>query len=269
MPGDNVLRFRNPYDAYEHCRIAIDAWHPLWQAALRSGDLTSLKQLEERFRNRVLAVFPKNAYRGSWASTNCNFAYRLSELSEFEHPIKNMSEARALYQAALPHAAPEWHGSLRATHEHCCAELLLRYAEVHGDQGALVDTARLCEQAIERDTSVTPRALVTLGATHRRLAEYHRSLASCETALDTLRQAEIRQTPQDGNLSWALQRQTLAAVLLLAHELGGNTSLSEAHAAIDEALSTYDLNAHNLWIRPSHREDSIRTKLQIEQGIHP
>ncbi len=266
MPGDNVLRFKNPYDAYEHCSVALAEWHPQWQAALRAGDLTQLKSLEERYRRRVLAVFPRDAYTGSWANANANFGYRLSELSEFERPIEHMAEARALYTEALPQTAPDWNNFLRATNEHCCAEVLLRYAEVSGDRAALDEAAQLCEQAIGRDTSEAQRALATLGAVQRRIAEHDRTLAACEAALATLQRADVNETPENGTLNWALQRQTLAATLLLTRELGGDADLVAAHAAVSEALANYDLNPHSFWIRPSRREDAIRTKALIEQG---
>lgn len=269
MPGDKVLRFKTPYDAYEHCQTAIDAWHPLWQAALRSGDLRELKALEERFRHRVLAVYPRDAYAGSWAMINANFAYRLSELSEFDQPLEHISEARALYQVSLPGAAPDWHNSLRASYEHSYAEILLRYAEVSTDRAALNEAAQFCERVIERDTGDKPRALATLGAVHRRIAERDRSLPACEIALDVLRQADSDQTPENGDLSWALQRQTLAAALLLSRDLGGSGDLTIAQTAIDEALTNYALNPHGFWIRPSRREDAIKTKARIEQGYRP
>jgi len=266
MAGDNVLRFKNPYDAYEHCSVAMAEWHPQWQAALRAADLAQLKSLEERFRRRVLAVFPKDAYSGSWAGANANFGYRLSELSEFERPLEHMTEARALYVEALPRTAPDWHNSLRATNEHCCAEVVLRYAEVSGDRAALDQSARLCEQAIERDTSEKQRALATLGAVRRRIAEHDRTLTACEAALATLQQAETDYTPENGTLDWALQRQTLAAVLLITHELGGEADLAAARAAVHETLANYDLNPHGFWIRPSRIEDATRTEAQIGRG---
>lgn len=269
MPGDNVLRFKSPYDAYEHCRTATYAWHPQWQAALRANDIAELKNLEQEFRRRVLAVFPKDVYAGAWASTNANFAYRLSELSEFENAVEHMAEARSLYRAALPEAAPEWHSSLRATHEHCCAEVLLRYAEVSGERAVLSEAGLLCEQAAARNDGEKRRALVTLAAIHRRIAEHDSSLAACEAALHTLLQFDVEQTPETGDLSWALQRQTFAAVLLLQQKLGADTDLSAARIAIDKAFANYSLNPHDFWIRPSRLQDAIRTKTEIEQGNLP
>lgn len=264
--GENIISFKNAYDAYEHCSVEMDSWHPKWQGALRSNDLAELRALADRYRHRILAVFPKEAYSGSWAGANTNFAYRLYELSEFEESVAHMRESRTLYQSHLPNSAPEWHGSLRSINEHCYAEILLRYAELTNEPIALVEANDRCAQALSLNNAEQVRVLSTAGAIQRRIAERESSIGACDRALDTLRRAEVDQTADNGDLSWALERQTFAALQLLKCNLGAEADLSAALVAVDQALTNYSLNPHNFWIRPSRRQDAITTKAGIERA---
>lgn len=264
---DNIVRFKTPYDAHEHCTQELHAWHPRWQAALKAGDLAELRDLEQHFRHRVLAVYPKDAYSGSWAGANTNFAYRLYELSEYERTPELMTEARTLYGQHLEGAAPEWHTSMRSSYEHCYAEILLRHADVSGDSSSLREAVPFCERVIAQQTGAQRLGFATYSAILRRMAERDREQEVCNTALDMAERAGAAAADQDvsnGDLGWALQRQTIAALLLLKHEMGEPSDLSAAHHAVEEALSNYALNTHNFWIRPSRLADAMKTKAALQ-----
>jgi hypothetical protein len=267
MTSGDIIDFKTPFEAYEHCEEELRAWHPRWQTALRAGDLTALRDLIDRYRHRVLAVFPKDAYRGSWAGALRNFAYRLGEFSEFEQPLQHMTEACALYEETLSDLAPDWNKSLKAPQLHNYAELLLRLTEV-GGLDSLQRADELCQDAQAVWDGEKPRFEATRGTVLRRVAERTRDIADCDAALATLREAETDQNASNADLSWALQRRSLAAVFLLKHRLSPDSALLRSGlAAVQDAIDNYQTNPHNFWIRPSAQADADETRAQIESEL--
>jgi hypothetical protein len=266
--GGNIVAFKTPFEAHEHCRQELAEWRPQWQAALKGGDAAELGRLIDHYRRRVLAVFPKAQYRGSWAGAMRGFSYRLYEFSEFDDALQHMTESRSLYEETLQDLAPDWNKSVKAPELHCYAEILLRLAEVSRERAWLDQAKTYCEQASAVWDGEHRRHQATLGAVLRRTAEITLDAKDCDAALTALASADVDQDVSNGDLSWALQRRTLAAVLMLKHRMSSDRgALTVARAAVQEAIDNYQVNPHKFWIRPSSLEDALSTRASIEAEL--